>query len=160
MVEKTHIVKQEEAIEEKSTQVRAGEPLALKDPHYWLDTNSNRLYLHIGGNKYVIANGHKFVDMGGALTIDAKQGQMFHKTITANTSIAINNLDEKGSTVKVVIHNTDGTNRSMNFTGITIGNLADMVTTVRAGRIAFYEFIISNGVAYCLTPVRTESVFA
>lgn len=160
MAEKTHIVKQEETVEEKSTQVRAGEPVALKDPHYWLDTNSNRLYLHIGGNKYVISNGHKYIDMAGGLTIDAKQGQMFHKSISANTSIAISNLDEKGSTVKVVVHNTDGSNRVMSFTGITIVNLSDMVTTVRAGRIAVYEFIVSNGAVYCLTPVRTESVFA
>lgn len=160
MAEKTHIVKQEESIEEKSTQVRAGEPVALKDPHYWLDTNSNRLYLYIGGSKYVIANGQKFIAMAGGLTIDAKFGQMFHKTTTANISIAVSNLDEAGSSIKVVVHNTDVANHTVNFTGITIANLADMVTTVIAGRIAIFEFIVSSGAVYALTPVRTESVFA
>ena len=160
MAEKTHIVKQEEGITENSMQIRAGEPIALKDPHFWLDTNSNRVYLHAGGQVYAIANGEKSIDMASATSLDAKQGQTFHKTITANTTLTVNNLTEEGARVKVAVLNSDGSNRTIGFSGITIANVADMVTTVRAGRIAVYEFLFTNGQVYCLFPVRTESVFA
>ena len=160
MAEKTHIVKQEEAIEEKSTQVRAGEPLALKDPHYWLDTNSNRLYLHIGGQKYVIANGHKLVDLAGGLIIDADMGSIFSKSISANTSLAVNNLDEKGEIIKVLVFNSDSANHTVAFTGITISNIDDLVLNCKAGRFTIFEFLFTGGVVQALSPVRTESVFA
>lgn len=160
MAEKTHIVKQEETVEEKSTQIRTGEPVALKDPHYWLDVNSNTLYLHIGGQKYVIANGQKAIDLAGNLAIDAKAGQTFHKSMNANSSFAVSNFDEEGKMFKLIVHNTDVADHTVDFTGIVIANLADMVTNVQANRIAVYEFIVSNGAVYCLQPVRTESVFA
>lgn len=94
---RTHLGRQEEAVEESGIQVRSDDPIAPVNKQFWYNETQNKMKYFDGVSKYVIVEGGigASVEIPVSTIVDFATSRSFFKAITSDYSIAsIDNFRE------------------------------------------------------------------
>lgn len=110
-----------------------------------------------------VSLGNRIINLGSSNNVFWSEGDIFIKSISANTTLTFAGIVNKS--IRIIVTNTNLTTDftlSFSVSGMTIRNSSDIMTRVRANRTQVYEFVsdTTGNFIYCLSPLRLESIYA
>lgn len=110
-----------------------------------------------------VSLGNRIINLGSSNTVFWSEGDIFIKSISANTTLTFASIANKN--IRIIVTNTNTTTDftlSFSISDRTIRNSSDIMTRVRANRTQVYEFVSDNtgNFIYCLSPLRLEAIYA
>jgi hypothetical protein len=103
-----------------------------------------------------VSNGFIIDDMGTRTDINWSPFNIFKRNVTVNTSFNFSNIEDK--IIIVILTNTTASNRTVTFPPMS--NSGDIVTNLRANTTTVYMFGSASGEPFCITPIRSEAIYA
>lgn len=156
MAERTHLAKQEEAITERGTQIRASDPLVPLEDQQWWNTTEGKLKLRKGGVTRIFKEVLPSVTLIGT-TINFISSSVFRKDIAAGETYDFSNAVD-GDEITLILRNTSGGAFDVGFSGIQ--NAGDVSVRIRAGATQVYKFSVNGAQIFCTSPLYQEGTYA